>query len=212
MLKIQRSKPAVFQPSSSKLRAVVGGCLLGLSVLGSAPAHARIFTVEIEFGEVNTEGAAYWEGSLSCTLTLETAGDATSFEQVISMSGTFDGNTVTELPDAGAYQGNDNLIQNQPTQYTTEGGISFALENGGWVNLYNLTGTSVQAIYHSSDFGQEFYASAGQQEGLDFGGRVSVSVNGVSSVPEPTSLALILGGLGWVGVAYRRQRPTPAVA
>lgn len=205
---VQNHKPAVFARLSSRLSAFLGGCLLGLTMLGTAPSHARTFTVDIEFGTIDTEGDTYWEGSLTSALVIETAGDALSFEQVIGLSGTFDGLAVTGLLGADTYQGNDNLVQNQAGSYTTGNGLSFQLENGSMVNLYDLTSTSAHAIYDSADLSQAFYATANSLDS-EVGGRVSVAVNSISSVPEPATLALMLAGGALVGVARRRSRPTP---
>ena len=198
---VQNHKPAVFARLSSRLSAFLGGCLLGLAMLGTAPSHARTFTVD-------TEGDAYWEGSLTSALVIETAGDALSFEQVVGVSGTFDGLAVTGLLGADTYQGNDNLVQNQAGSYTTGNGLSFQLENGSMVNLYDLTSTSAHAIYDSADLSQAFYATANSLDS-EVGGRVSVAVNSISSVPEPATLALMLAGGALVGVARRRSHPTP---
>lgn len=198
MLDIQNFKPSVFQ----RWRAFWGGCLLGLAMLGTAPSHARTFTVDIEFGSIATEGDTYWEGSLTSALVIETAGDALSFEQVTGLSGTFDGLAVTGVLDSDTYQGNDNRMQNQAGGYTTGNGLSFQLENGSWVNLYSLTSTSVHAIYDSADLSQAFYATADSLDS-EVGGRVSVAVNSISSVPEPATLALMLAGGTLVGVTRR---------
>ena len=80
-----------------------------------------------------------------------------------------------------------------------------------WLGLIvaNDTGISTYLASGAAGSSQQFDVSAGTFSPNFFNATVplmAVQVNGVSAVPEPGSIALLLAGLGLVGVTARRRK------
>ena len=79
-----------------------------------------------------------------------------------------------------------------------------------WLGLIvaNDTGTSTYLTSGETGSSQQFDVNAGTFSPVFFNATVplmAVQVNGVSAVPEPSSIALLLAGLGLMGVSARRK-------
>lgn len=122
--------------------------------------------------------------------TLTTAGPATSFEDVIAISGMRNGVAITGLVPLDTDP--DYLYDNQfrfTSPSFTDGGLVIALAGGAAnVNLYYFDGTYTDL----------------QRSGVDI---VQTDVIfSVSAVPEPASGLALLAGLGLLGAHLRRVR------
>ena len=126
----------------------------------------------------------------------------TSGSNVTAISGTVSDSDVGSGPFAilglSSYAGSDNtLIAGSP--YVTLGGLSFSTIGGGNYNLANLDG-------YEGLSGFTFLSSVlNPGGGVSSVGMTSISLT-VTAVPEPASMALLLAGLGMVGVMASRRR------
>jgi hypothetical protein len=80
---------------------------------------------------------------------------------------------------------------------------SSLIPNNGFLTSVITFTTSSSSAYLGQSLGISL-TSSGQQVDFD---NVRLSVAAVQAVPEPTSVALFLAGLGWMGMAIRRRTP-----
>lgn len=131
------------------------------------------------------------------TLTTGDAPDAQGFYEVLSVSGTRNGDVITGLyPTGQAIPGNepytlDNLIRPGPEGLTVHG-LGFAMASGTYANPFFAT----------------FLSRPGYLEVLTGPGTYSELPIQFSAapIPEPSSVALLASGLVLTGVAVRRRR------
>jgi PEP-CTERM motif len=124
--------------------------------------------------------------------TLTTAGNALSFEDVLAVSGTRNGEAITGLVPVG--DDPDFLYDNQFTAtapHFTDGGLLFSFGGGlPNINLYYFGGEYVDLYI----------------DGLT---PIETAVSfSVTAVPEPATALAMLAGLGLVGAQLRRRRVT----
>ncbi len=100
--------------------------------------------------------------------------------------------TITGL---SPYAGSDNTFS-ASGPYVTYGGLSFSTVAGGDYNLANIDGQS----------GFVFLSSVlNPGGGIQAQGLTNIALN-VNAVPEPAPLALMLAGLGMMGLVARRRQ------
>ncbi len=105
--------------------------------------------------------------------------------------------TVSGLLSTGEFWGNNNLFYSPPQTYVNLDGVSFDLVSGMQVNLF-----------YSSDYGAAGKYPASSILAFFLNGTVSVSP--LAPVPEPETYAMLLAGLGLLGVLARRRKHRPA--
>lgn len=131
-------------------------------------------------------------------LTTADAADADGFHLITGISGQRNGDLITALyPTGQAIPGNapfalDNLIRVGPQDQITVHGFGFATASGGYSNPFFADFLS-PATY------MEVFTTASSYA------EVPVTFT-ASVVPEPTSLLLLLAGLGAVGVTGAARR------
>lgn len=148
----------------------------------SANAAVFLFTI----------GTSYGSGSGTIT----TATNNPGFNLITGLTGTFDGGAITLLA-PGTYPSsapNDNLFSST-NPYFTFGGLSFSA-NALNYNLYNSGSLRI----------------CGETSGCQNGTVTSFTVTAANAVPEPATWAMMIGGLGVVGLAMRRRRTTVSFA
>ncbi len=150
----------------------------------STSANAAVFNF--------TLNTAIGNGSGSFT----TASDAPGFNLISALTGTFDGGAITLLAPNSYPVGaaNDNLY-NVAAPFLTFNGFSF-LANGNNYNVYAQNGV-IRACGVTPSCNGNQAATFDVTPG---------------AVPEPASWAMMIGGLGIVGVAMRRRATTVAFA
>ena len=102
----------------------IAAALAGLCVVAAAPASAA--TVEVF--DWSATGPFSLTGSGTLSATLENA--ATNEWLITAFSGTFGGQTITGLLNAGAYEFNDNLLFPTDPSVLTTNGVSFQTAAG----------------------------------------------------------------------------------
>lgn len=126
----------------------------------------------------------------------------TSGSNVTAISGTVSDSDVGSGPFAilglSSYAASDNTLT-AGSPYVTLGGLSFSTIGGGSYNLANLDG-------YEGLSGFTFLSSVlNPGGGVSPVGMTSISLT-VTAVPEPASMALLLAGLGMIGVMTSRRR------
>lgn len=155
----------------------------------------------------NSTSITFGGTPVSLALTLTTAGSATTFEQVTGLSGTVTVGGVTNSIDGLiplASFGNDNLFKLTP-DYVSFSGLGFYYDDAGsgervaW-SLYTQP-AGVQNLYGGSvDMDWNTLTDISLSTGT------VTAVATASAVPEPSSTALLLAGLSFVGVASQRRK------
>lgn len=126
--------------------------------------------------------------------------------KITSFSGTRNGEAITAVysaPEGGFYYyGVDPYLYTNDPQILSTSGLGYKTADGTLYSLYGYTATfvdppQVQWWEQTSHLGLNPYAPVPY---VTFGGEMTVT-----AVPEPTSLALMLGGVVLVGGIARRQ-------
>jgi hypothetical protein len=160
-----------------------GAIALALSQVGTAQAAE----FEFKFTGTNVSGDVFATTAGSSV----TAISGWVIDSEVA-SGTF---TITGL---SSYAGADNTF-NPASPYFDFAGVSFSTNVGGDYNLFNVGSSSPSGVAMLSSV-------------LDPGGVVqtagltNLASLTVTAVPEPASMALLLAGLGMVGVMASRRR------
>lgn len=131
---------------------------------------------------------------ISGTGTMTTLGDGTVPTDVIDFGGNVNGNAITGVVALGTDPGfiYDNVFSAM-APYFNNGGLLFALDGTGNVNLYSVT----DQLY--------YYAYSGIPSGANSGSGIPVRF-AANRVPEPTTISLLLAGLIGLALAYRKRR------
>ncbi len=160
-----------------KLKHLLVTAAIGLSAMGAAQAN-------------QTWAWSYAGVGVTASGTLTTAGQALSFEDILSVTGTRNGAPIIGLVplDTDPDFGYDNQFRSVGEHFT-DGGVVFdfagALPN---VNLYVLGGVYLDLFINN-------------------GSAVEVPVTfNVTAVPEPATVASMLAGLGLLAVYMRKAR------
>jgi hypothetical protein len=172
------SQSTSYQHKMKKLNtAISAGAVAAACLCTAGAAQAASFTADFTPTSFGTDTAH---------LVITTAGNASSWESVLSITGTVSGLGITGLIPVISSLGNDNLYQtNNP--FFTEGGISF----------FDTAGTT----WGMFEYGTDIYLA----------NNVSYSIGGLhanmtAAVPEPESYAMLFAGLGALGAMSRRKR------
>ncbi len=154
-------------------------------------------TLFVSFDAAQSQTSWNWSytngTNLNASGTLSVAGNALTYEPVISITGTRNGVAITGMvsltdPSFSTWL-YDNTFQANPTNVSFEG-LLFKVGNAG----------SVVNLYYNNGY-REFYDT-----GLS-GGSVNQAVSlHVTAVPEPETYALMLLGLGLVTFFSQRKR------
>jgi hypothetical protein len=134
-------------------------------------------------------------GSDTGSGTFTTTGDGSSWTDITSWTGTFDGYAIGGLLSTGADTGNwsvDNQFKNDGSWFSN-GGVLFSVlglnVNGGSnVNLFTDGGNLI--------------SGTGTNAGGYHLGQASLSV---TAVPEPASMPLMIAGIGALGLMFRQR-------
>ena len=119
--------------------------------------------------------------------------------QITGISGTINGAGITGLFN----------IANNPYYYITTGPPFL---DGSGVRFNTATATNI-AFFHQDNVAANIYRVNGNGTISAFGPATSTQVNAVAAVPEPSTWAMMLLGLGAVGFAMRRRKKAnPALA
>jgi hypothetical protein len=161
-----------------KMKILAASTCLALGVVGSANA--------------NMYDWSYTGPNLSASGSFSTgAADSGGFD-IVSISGTSNGNAITGL--LGLHQccsspANDNIFYTSEPHFDLSG-LGFMDSGNEWVNIY-FAGT-YQALIGAG--------------GNTVGGNGPSGELTISPVPEPETYAMMLAGLGLLGLAARRRK------
>lgn len=159
-------------------------------------------------GEVLFSGDGVFGGTISTLGVVEIPGDSFSFS--FELPAVIAANPTTQVTNAHYFV--------DGTEVTTDALASvlfYPASGGGGFDL-NFAGGETVSLYTSdvngfADLGSDLTIAPGHYtfvlDGSSFAGRGDVSV---SSVPEPASWALMIGGFGLAGAALRRRRASVA--
>jgi hypothetical protein len=181
-----------------KIMALATGSLMAL-LLAAAPASA--LTWSFSFADAGGDSAS---GQL---ITSNTGPDYL----ITSISGTFDGQTITGLN--GSYAGPDNIFYSAGP-YVSFGGWSFNLAGGptAQVNVWygNANGfNGFNGVNYWLDINPPDVAGIGPNAGPLTSFLVTEAAS-VTAVPEPSTWAMLLLGFAGIGfMAYRRKQNGP---
>lgn len=144
--------------------------------IGAPNAHADSFTFAVT-------------GAYSGTGTFTTNPLSGGTYLITEITGTFDGSAITSLISLGGFMANDNLLY-PSIPFLDGSGVSFTLADGNDVNVCSFVGT-------------ECFDSTLAFVGTTAIGEVSLSVS-PTATPEPSSIALMLAGIGLLLMTQKR--------
>ena len=163
-----------------------------LAIAGAALANPAFANTTWQWGYA---GAGISAGG---TLTTADTPDGNGFYQILSIAGSRNGDAITGLVPAGtAIPGNepyavDNLIKLGSSGQISGEGFGYSLASGAYANPYFADFLSPPAYTEVFTQGAVFT-------------ELPISFS-AAPVPEPSSLALALSGLGGWALALRRKR------
>jgi hypothetical protein len=143
-------------------------------------------------------------GSFNFDTTISTVATAdASVEQIINMTGTFHGSNIVSFAANPSFPGTSTMVNSDGAganleydnklmtsdKSLTGYGVVFTLANGQNIGLWGNSATSYGYFANWSNTGNDFNGSAT-----------------IAAVPEPETYAMLLGGLGILGVVARRKK------
>lgn len=165
-----------------KLLSIIAGAALSLALLSSQAHAATVFNFSLS-------GSGH-SGSGQITA------NASGPDFVITgLTGTLDGNAIQSLYAPNGWQGNDNVLKTSAPQLTVAG-VSFTTSAGNFNLYYDGIGQFVTPP------GYGLYNGA-QDDSITFS---------AAAVPEPAMWAMMLIGIGALGLAMRTQRKFAVIA
>ena len=174
------------QTSRALLAAAISAVCMG--TVQTAQANAFNFTFNGTITSVDLADPGLIGTPVSASLVITTAGDASSFESITGVTGTFLGENVTSIGWMTGLPFENTFSANSP--YITGDGISIYTDNYG--------------VTFGDGGGQGRYWASTPSYWYSDNGVVSVSA--VSAVPEPGTYAMLIAGLGVLGAVSRRQK------
>jgi hypothetical protein len=181
-------------------RSLFSATLATLLALAAVPAAATQWFFSYSFPGLGTAGTPVTASGILTTTDVLVGGAYT----ITGIAGTRTfNNTVTNnitgllAPNVAS---NDNLLFVGGTALLSSQGFAFTVDGNPQQN--GTGGTGVEVVYYSS-------AGGGYSERNL---RVGFGSLTVTPVPEPSTWALMLGGLGVLAWSQRRRRPAPAIA
>lgn len=163
-------------------RLLMGTAVAAVS-LASAPAGAAVFSFAF------IDDASSTLDAMGTITTSDTAGLSGGFD-VLGITGTVNGSTITGVQEPTAYYGDNILYTGTP--HVDYSGIVFD------------AGSTVYKIYHTTSY-YLYNATSGAFPGTS--GRFGITpLASGSAVPEPATWAMLAGGLALIGVGARSSR------
>lgn len=181
-----------------RIAGLAVGALLSLGVVVT-PAHATVYDWSFTATSPSLGGAAFTgNGTLTTSDTASGKKANTSFA-IISVTGDFNGITITGLAPADTLSGNDNLLFPDGGTAIDTKGVGLILAGGDEVEIFSFNAPGSTDITPGNNFGEEAELASGSSE---FGvGMLTVTP---APVPEPVSLSLV--GSGLIGLSLIRRR------
>jgi hypothetical protein len=138
-------------------------------------------------------------GGISGSGQFTTTSGGPGYELITAISGTTDGKTITGLLPVGAFEFNDNRLLVPGLDFDVDG-LSYALANGEWINIYSINSVPPEeGVYSQLPDSEPVFHASFHTVSLD-----SVPTD-PSPVPEPNSLLLLgTGGVGMFGLLRRK--------
>lgn len=176
--------------------------LTALAMGAMGVAQAATFRIDFSGNNYNYTFGAPVPDRFEASIIITTAGDASSFENVLSVSGTINGETITGIETNTPNASNPTYAENTfyaSAPYLTAQGVWFKSDTAVWA-IYNpryYEGTAVFTISNRN----KFWVVSPDKNGFS-----TVTALSTPTVPEPETYALFVAGLAVAGAVARRRK------